>query len=297
MKIGAPTLDQLEIFLTVAEAGGLAVAGRKLKRATSAIAYGIENLERQLGLALFEREGTRKPVLTEAGRALVVHARTVLGDVDLLRAKAASLIEGLEAEVSLAVDVLFPTARLVDALQGFRSAFPEVGLRLHAEALGGVIRLVADGRAGIGITSPIHPLGDGMERQMIGHVPLTPVASPLHPLARSGQTRPGVARNHVQLVLTDRSGATDDEDFGVIGTSTWRLADLGVKHALLLAGLGWGSMPVFMVQDDLEAGKLIALDLPDWREALYPLQLIWRTKAPPGPATRWLIDRFAAQSA
>jgi len=64
---GLPTFDQLKIFLTIVETGSFAGAARKLNRAVSVVSYGIANLEAQLGLTLFDREGTRKPVLTEAG--------------------------------------------------------------------------------------------------------------------------------------------------------------------------------------------------------------------------------------
>ena len=56
---GIPTFDQLRVFLAVVETGSFAAAGRKLNRAVSVISYGIGNLEAQLGLTLFEREGTR----------------------------------------------------------------------------------------------------------------------------------------------------------------------------------------------------------------------------------------------
>src|ERR1700712_447867 len=103
---GTPTYDQLRIFLTVAETGSFAAAGRRLNRATSVISYGIANLEAQLGLLLFDREGTRKPVLTIAGQAILAEARTVSHGMDALRAKAKGLLQGLEAELHLAVDVM-----------------------------------------------------------------------------------------------------------------------------------------------------------------------------------------------
>jgi hypothetical protein len=68
-------------------------------------------------------------------------------------------------------------------------------------------------------------------------VELIPVAAPSHPLAVGPANAPGDARNHTQLALTARSPLTEDRDFGVIGTRSWRLADLGAKHALLLAGI------------------------------------------------------------
>jgi DNA-binding transcriptional LysR family regulator len=293
---GFPSLDQLKVFLAVVETGSFAGAGRQLGRATSAISYTVANLEQQLGVRLFDRERTRRPTLTEAGTAVLAEARMVSLGVDSLRARVKGLIEGLEAEVTLVVDVMLPTARLVDAMQGFESAFPTVALRLHVEALGAVTHLVHSGIAGIGISGPLEVDVAGIERTQVGGVELIPVAAPHHPLAARGKIAPGMARNHVQLVLSDRSELTKGRDFGVIGLKSWRLADLGAKHALLLAGLGWGNMPEPMVRDDLAAGRLTRLALPDWQSALYALHAIHRTDTPPGPAAAWMIRRFREQA-
>ena len=56
--VGTPSLDQLQVFLAVVETGSFAAAGRRLRRATSAVSYTIAQLERQLGIALFDRERT-----------------------------------------------------------------------------------------------------------------------------------------------------------------------------------------------------------------------------------------------
>ena len=85
---------------------------------------------------------------------MLAEARAVTHGVDMLRAKVKGLLEGLEAEISLAVDVMLPTARLVDALQGFQTTFPTVQLRLHVETLGAVTQLVLDGTANIGVSGP-----------------------------------------------------------------------------------------------------------------------------------------------
>ena len=90
--------------------------------------------------------------------------------------------------------------------------------------------------------------------------------------------------NFVQLVLTDRSTLTEGRDFSVIGVRTWRLADLGSKHALLLAGIGLGNMPEPMVRDDLSTGRLKRLDLSEWSGGFYAFHAIYRTDTPPGPA-------------
>jgi DNA-binding transcriptional LysR family regulator len=292
---GVPSIDQLTVFLAVVEAGSFAAAGRRLGRATSAVSYAIANLEQQLGVQLFDRDQARTPALTEAGTAVLSEARSVSVGVDNLRAKVKGLLDGVEAEIALAVDVMLPTARLVDAMRAFEATFPAVSLRLYVEALGGVTHLVHAGVADIGV-SGVEATLPGIERIRMGGVELIPVAAPSHPLATGCAHAPGAARNFVQLVLTDRSTLTEGRDFSVIGVRTWRLADLGSKHALLLAGIGWGNMPEPMVHDDLAAGRLNRLELSEWSGGFYAFHAIHRTDTPPGPAAAWMIRHFAQQT-
>jgi DNA-binding transcriptional LysR family regulator len=288
-----PTLDQLNVFLAIVEAGSFAAAARRLGRATSVISYTIANLEAQLGLELFDRQGTRKPSLTEAGRAILSDSRIVAMGLGGLVAKARGLRQGLEAEVTLVVDVMLPTAQLVSVLDGFSAAYPTVALRLHVEALGAVAQLVQTGVAGIGISGPLLTRLDDLVFDPIGAVCLVPVAAPCHPLARLGEDITAAAtRDHIQLVLTDRSELTRGQDFQVMALRTWRLADLGAKHALLRAGIGWGSMPEAMVAEDIAAGRLVRLPLKNWDQIGFHLQVVHRVDTPPGPAARWLIDQF-----
>jgi DNA-binding transcriptional LysR family regulator len=293
--VGTPSLDQLQVFLAVVAAGSFAAAGRQLGRATSAISYTIANLERQLGITLFDRAQTRKPILTEAGTALLSKARAVSGGVDDLRATVKGLRHGVESEVALVVDVMMPTARLVDAVRAFEAQFPTVPLRVHVEALSAVAQLVQAGTASIGIGGAEHTRVPGIEHIDVGGFAMIAVAAPDHPLARGGARDSGEARRHRQLILTVRSSFAEEQDVGVFGNESWRLSDLGAKHALLLAGSGWGFMPEPAVQDDLAAGRLVRLDLPDARGGFYVLSAIYRTDSPPRPAAAWMIRRFAEQ--
>jgi DNA-binding transcriptional LysR family regulator len=296
LDVGTPSLDQLQVFLTVVETGSFTAAGRRLGRATSAISYTIANLERQLGIALFDRAHTRKPILTEAGTALLSKARAISGGIDDLRASIKGLRSGLEAQVALVVDVMLPTARLVDAVKAFEAQFPTVPLRVHVEALSAVAQLVQAGIAGIGIGGAQHTKVPGIEHVDVGGFAMIPVAAPDHPLAQESPRRPGEARRHRQLILTVRSSFAEEQDVAVFGNETWRLTDLGAKHALLLAGSGWGFMPEPAVQQDLAAGRLVQLDLPDARGGFYALRAIYRTDSPPGPAAAWMIQRFREQA-
>jgi DNA-binding transcriptional LysR family regulator len=288
---GLPTLDQLRVFAAVAETGSFSAAARGLRRAQSAVSYAIANLEAQLGLELFER-GHRRPVLTEAGRAVLADARRVTRVVDDLRARAVGLHAGLEAEVGLAVDVMFPAGQLVAALEAFAKRFPTVALRLRIEALGAVVELVQERVCGLGISGPMGVRPETIECRPLGQIELQPVCAPSHPLAKLPAPLPVSAlHEHVQLVLTDRSRLTEGQDFGVLSPRTWRLADLGAKHELLRAGLGWGNMPAHMVCEDLRARRLVLL-APEQPGIQFQLLLIHRADAPPGPATRWLAERL-----
>jgi len=294
---GTPTFDQLRIFLTIVDTGSFAAAGRKLNRAVSVISYGIANLEAQLGVLLFEREGTRKPQLTVAGRALLAEARSIAHGMDGLRAKVKGLLDGLEAEVNLAVDVMLPAERLGKVLRAFAKEFPTVQLRLHAEALGAIVAMVLDRGAVIGISGPLSAGVEGIESMSAGLVPMVPVAAPDHPLGRMEVIAPGAGRDYTQLVLTDRSRFTEGRDFSVASPKTWRLADLGAKHALLREGIGWGNMPLPMIEADLVAGTLVRLAMPDHPGGTYRFSGIWRRDTPPGPAASWLIEQFVALGA
>jgi len=291
---GLPTLEQLRVFIAVIDHGGFAHAARALHRTQSVVSYTIANLEEQLNIALLDRS-TRKPTLTEAGKALLADARAVASKVDSMRSRAKALGMGLEAEVCLVVDIMFPTCLLVRTLEQFQREFPTVALRLHTEALGAVSQMVADRRCQLGVagmtaTPPAH-----LERHAAGFVKMMPVCSPLHPLARHEGLIPTAAlREHLQLVVTDRSTLTEGKDFGVLGLRDWRLGDLGSKHALLLGGLGWGNMPESTVARDLAEGRLVRLQTQEGSELAYPLFVIHRGDDELGPAGKWLRERFIA---
>ena len=294
---GRPTLDQLQVLAVIAEAGSFSAAARRLRRTQSVISYSIANLEGQLGLALFDR-GQRRPVLTEAGRAVLADARRIGRAVEELRARAAGLSGGLEAEVTLAVDVMFPIDRLVCALHAFAAEFPTVALRLKVEALGAVVQLVLERDCTLGIAGWVALLHEGLERHQLDDIVLAPVAAPGHRLAMLGGPVPVAAlQDETQLVLSDRSQLTEGQDFGVLSSRCWRLGDLGAKQALLRAGLGWGNMPEAMVAEDLRDGRLVRLNIEGHERLRLVPMLIHRGDLKLGPAAQWLGERLRQSGA
>ena len=266
--LDAMSLDQLRTFIAAAEEGSFSAAGRKLRRAQSVVSTTLANLELQIGFPLFERTG-RYPQLTEAGRALLSQARQAVDSMDAFKARARTLAEGLEPELVVAVDVMFPIETLTAAVQTFHQAFPGTPLRLYVEALGAVLQPLLDGNCRVAVIGSLPDIPDGCASEFLLSVAAVCVVAPAHPLtAMKGPIPRAVAAEQVQLVLTDRSSLTAGRNFGVMSSKTWRLGDLGAKHAFLRAGLGWGYMPLHMVEEELRDGKLpmtATLQLPSSR--------------------------------
>jgi DNA-binding transcriptional LysR family regulator len=289
----ALTLDQVSVFLAVVEHGSFSAAARSLNRAQSAVTYVVHKLEEQIGTALFDRSQYR-PALTDAGHALLPQARRIVEAVGAFRMQARGIAGGLEPELALAVSSFFPMPTLAEALHAFRAQYPSVTTRIHVESLGGVPRLVESGECPLGIAVAFAAPLEQLRRVPLGEVELVMVATPDHPLARlPGRLPPEVLREHVQLVLTDRSAPHGSRDYGVYGTRTWRIADLSAKHALLRAGLGFGGMPLHLVRDDLRDGTLVRLQLTEWEGADRPPSMpLWATHrgdTPLGPAASWML--------
>src|ERR1700688_3483009 len=112
--LDAVSLDQLRTFIAAPDEGSFSAAGRRLRRAQSVVSQTLANLEGQLGVKLFDRSA-RLPLLTDQGRALLAAARAVAGDIDLFKARAKGLAGGLEPELSLVADVMFPIAAVTRA--------------------------------------------------------------------------------------------------------------------------------------------------------------------------------------
>jgi len=124
MDVAQPSLDHLRVFVMVAECGSFNAAAKRLGRALSVVSYAVTTLEAQLGLNLFDRLGSRRPQLTEAGQALLADARAVANEADALVARARGIRQGLETRLALAIDVMMPPAAVARVLREFQSAFP-----------------------------------------------------------------------------------------------------------------------------------------------------------------------------
>jgi len=290
------TLDQLRALVAVVEEGSFSAAARKLRRVQSAVSTSMANLEEQLGVPIWDRS-TKIARLTEQGRAVLASARRVLLEVDSLKRLTSGMSGGLEAMVSLCIDALFPIDVLVDLCGRFATAFPSVDLRVDTQVLSAVSSRVVQGKATLGVVTPVG-LPSGLEQRVLGPIRMLTVCGARHPLASYAAPRRPVptARlaDAVQIVLSERTDA-GVEDQAVLSPRTWRVADIHTKHALLRANLGWGNLPEHVAREDLRAKKLVVIRPEAWGGKELSLQLcaVYRSDAVFGPAHQWLLGSLA----
>ena len=292
------SLDQIRIFIAAADTGSFSAAARRLNRAQSVVSQTIANLEVQLRIPLFDRDG-RYPRLTEQGRQMLADARSVAAGIDQLKARAKGMAEGLEPELAVVIDVMFPMVVLTRAVAEFGSVFPGTPLRVYVEALGGVAQSVLDRTCGLGVIGSLPVQTPELVNERLIGVEMVIVAEATHPLgALRGPIRTAEFAKHTQLVLTDRTTLSQGREFAVLSPRTWRLADLGAKHEFLRANLGWGGMPLHRVERDLADGTLVRLQPEDAvADLVMAMSAVYRTDSPPGPAGRWLIGQLRTTSA
>lgn len=267
-------LNELSVFVTILEAGGLARAARRLRRSPAAVTRSLAALETRAGVRLVERT-TRKLAPTEAGRALAEQARRLLADYETAVTPEA---EGAPLRGRLAV-----TAPLVF---GRRHVTPVVTSFLDEHA-GVAVELVLSDRnldlidEQLDVAVRIGSLADSiLIVRKVGEVRRLTVASPDY-LARAGApTRPFDLSRH-QIVLTVgrsqipewRYRGGDGREVAVRLAPRLILSDVDASLAAVRAGHGIARPLSYQVADDLAAGRLVRL-LPEFEPEPLPVQLV-----------------------
>jgi DNA-binding transcriptional LysR family regulator len=296
----ALTLDQFQVFLTVVKEGSFAAAARRLDRAQSAITYAIQKLEEQSGVCLFDRSAYRA-ALTDAGHALLPHARRIIDDLAAYRLQAQKFGQGLEARLSLVLDEFALTPFILNALKEFQETFPTVQVHILNGGMGATPQNFLEEDGDIAVLNAMNLLESTLEYNDCAKVELVAVVAPGHPLAgQRGPIGSEKLRDHRQILVTRKEATNDSPDFGVTAVNLWYVTNSSIKLALLLEGLGWGSMPRHVVTEHLATGRLLELSVARWggadRMPHISYMVAYRKDKPLGPACRWLISRLSSET-
>ena len=289
-RLPATTLDQWAVLAAVVDEGGFAAAGETLERSQSAVSYAVQQLQQQLPLPLLDHKG-RRAVLTDAGATLLRRARAVLADVASLEALAANLAQGWEAEIRIAVDIVFPPAVLLAALGQFGGVCRTTRLEVIESVLSGTTEALLRREVDLAVVGVVPP---GFLGTRLVTVEFSAVAHPAHALHALG--RPLTTQDlkqYRQLVVRD-SGSKRRLDAGWLGAEErWTVSHLKTSIEMLTSGLGFAWVPRPHIEAELAAGTLLPLPLVEGATRRLDMHLVHTDRDSAGPATQELARLLA----
>jgi DNA-binding transcriptional LysR family regulator len=281
------SLEQWRALVAVVESGGYAQAAQALHRSQSSVTYAVQKLESLLGVKAFEVQG-RKAVLTATGQTLYRRARALLEDAGGLERAARKVTAGWEAEISLAVEVLFPAWLLLQCLNRFGAESPETRIELFETVIGGTTEAIESGLVDLAI-SPVIPRGYSGEPLL--SMRFIPVAHPKHALHQLGRELTlRDLRKHRHLVVRDSGTRRDKKAVTVDVDQRWTVTNMTTSIAAACRGYGFAWFPEDKIRSELAEGSLKILPLRDGRERMAQCYLILADRDATGPGALRLAE-------
>ncbi|MES9995690.1 LysR substrate-binding domain-containing protein [Desulfovibrio aminophilus] len=255
-------LRDVRTFMAVAQGLSFNRAAEALHTVQSTVSARVANLERELGVRLFERLG-RRVALTEAGRRLQEFARKLLDLEDEARSWVAGESEA-RGTLTIRVPETLCTFRMPGVLRRFRRRFPNVGLFLTTCALEGLDKDLRRGVTDLAFLFADSVAAGDMTVEALGSESLLLVVSPAHRLASLSEVAPDDLRDEPLLVSrVDCSYRRMFErllkEEGVRCGAGLEFSSVAGLKSCLAGGLGVAVLPETSVRGELAAGRLKAL--------------------------------------
>lgn len=281
------SLDQWRALIAVVEAGGYAQAAETLHKSQSSVTYAVQKIESQLGVRAFEIQG-RKAALTPTGQMLYRRARALVAEAADLEQAAHKLSAGWEAEIGLAVEVLFPTSMLFQSLARFGEESPRTRIEVIETVIGGAPEALLKGQADLALTPHVPP---GYPADSIMRSRVMAVAHPSHPLHRLGrELRYRDLRAYRHLVVRDSGAVRDRRAASIEVEQRWTVSQMASSIEAVRSGFGFSWFPEERIRAELESGTLKPLPLKEGRERFIELYLVLADPEFAGPGVRRLAQ-------
>lgn len=286
-------LRELEILVAVADAGGLARAGRRLGLSPPTVTRAIAGLERRLGIKLFNRT-TRSLVPTETGLRFVERARRLVAESEALEREAAGEASEPHGHLTVTASATFGRVALAPVLGAFADAYPKI--TVTAVLLDRVANLIDEG---IDVAIRIAELPDSsLAQRRIGAIRRVLVASPDY-LARRGTPRRPQDLEHHDVIAFSGLGLVGEWRYRDEGRARQvalrprlEINDAAACIGLALEGRGITFALSYMVGAEIARGELVEV-LSDVAPPPVPVNLVHAEGRLASPKLRAFMD-FAA---
>lgn len=305
MRTPKITLEQWASFKAVVDHGSFAMAAEALNKSQSSISYAVSRLNEQLPRPVLVLNG-RKAVLTDDGKVLYRRATQLLAHAQDTEAVARQLAQGLESEVTIALDHLLDMRLIIPSLDRLAQTYPLTRVRILDTTLSGTEEALLEKKADI-VVGPTVPVGHS--GAPVRQIHMIPVAHPDHPLLSNkshvSEPRPqdperaatGISdwelKAHRQVVIRD-TGQRRERDAGWLGSEQrWTVSQSSSSLKILRAGLAFAFLPLEEIEEDLRHGTLKQLPLASPQERIIQLYLMLSSPESAGPATRLLAKTLS----
>jgi DNA-binding transcriptional LysR family regulator len=280
------SLEQWRALVAVVEHGSYARAASAINKTQSSVTYAVQKLESSLGVEVFRIEG-RRSHLTPTGELLYRRARFLLDEAGQMERAAKSVSAGWEAEIRVAVEILFPNPTLLRALDRFGRESPHTHIEVFESVLAGTTEALVERRVDLAILPRIPPdlVGDPLIRMRA--LPVAHPDHPLHHLGRPVTPRDLRAYRHLVVRESDTRRATR---LSIDTAQRWTVSGMSMSIIAARMGFGFGWFPEEKIRDELAAGLLRALPMREGAERFVELYLVYADRENAGPGTRRLAE-------
>jgi len=276
------TLEQWHALTAVVEAGGYARAAEALHKSQSSVTYAVQKIEQLLGIKVFELQG-RKAQLTPTGQLLYQRGRALVDEAGVLEQSARALSAGWEAEIRLAIEIVFPNWLLLTCLDRFGKESPHTRIELIESVIGGTPEAIAQGGADLAITARVP---DGFIGEALMRVRFVAAAHPDHPLHRLGRKLTSRdLRAHRHLVVRDSSSTRSKTRVSIDAAQRWTVSHVATSIEAARMGMGFAWFPEERIRPELTQGLLKPLPLAEGVERFAELYLVVPDPEFAGPGT------------
>lgn len=287
--------EQLYVFRTVVDCKSFTKAAEVLNKTPSSVSYTIASLEKHLQLMLFDRSSYR-PKLTDAGFSVFEDADLILRRVERFKARVEMLHQSQNADLNIAVDVMFPKQVVAEALRRFDKEYPQVAVNLRSEDTLDATTYVREETCDLALIAVDTRLQfRDIDAIQIGATQNVLVASPEHPLAKLDEPFDMTAlEDHRQIIYAKEPVPRGEENYQIHRTDIWTVGNIGMQIELLKKNLGWSYVYSHFIWKELQLGQLVMLNcksISSWNQPRF--SLIWKVSTPfLGPLQRFaeLID-------
>ncbi len=245
-------INELQAFAAVAEHGSFSQAAQALFLTQPAISKRIAKLESRLGEALFDRIG-RQVRLTEAGRALLPHARRILHQLDDGLRAIQQLSSQVSGRLSLATSHHIGLHHLPPILRHYHNLYPQVELDLRFMGSEQACRQVERGELELALaTLPAQPL-PGLIQTTVWNDPLAVVVAPGHPLSEHSRISTSMLCDHPAILPERKTYTRELIEAALPQPPRVAMATnyLEIIRMMVSVGLGWSVLPLTLVNEEL----------------------------------------------